>query len=109
MTITKAELVKILCDKTGFTFQRALKYLEQVLEIMKEALEKGEKVKISGFGSFIVHEKRPRKGRIPKTGEEIMLAGGRVMRFKASHVLRKAVNQGDLSSSQSGESLEDID
>ncbi len=109
MTITKEALVKIICDKTGFTLQEASKYLEQLLEIMKEALEKSEKVKIFGFGNFIVHEKRPRKGRNPKTAEQIMLSRRRVLRFKASPVLRKAVNQGGLSSSESGESLEDAD
>jgi integration host factor subunit alpha len=98
MSMTKAELVKIICEKTGFTVQESAESVEQVFEIMKEAIEKGEKIKISGFGNFVVREKRPRKGRNPKTGEELMISARRVLTFKPSAVLREGTNQGIQSS-----------
>ena len=72
--MTKAELVEIVSEKTAFTRQESAEFVEQVFEIIKETLEKGEKIKISGFGNFVVREKRPRRGRNPKTGEEMTIA-----------------------------------
>ena len=91
--MTKAELVDIICGKTGFTRGESVEFLEQVFAIMKETLGKGEKIKISGLGNFVVREKRPRKGRNPKTGEEITISARRVLTFKPSLVLRKAVRK----------------
>ena len=54
--------------------------------------EHGEKVKISGFGNFVVNQKRPRKGRNPQTGDEITISGRRVLTFKSSQVLKKSMN-----------------
>jgi integration host factor subunit alpha len=102
MSLTKAELIDILCEKTGVTRNQSVEFLERVFAIMKETLENGETVKVSGFGNFIVREKKPRKGRNPKTGLELTIAARRVLTFKPSHVLRKAVNQGASSSSPFG-------
>jgi integration host factor subunit alpha len=55
-------------------------------------LEKGEKVKISGFGNFVVNTKRPRKGRNPQTGDEIIIVGRKVLTFKASQIMKKSLN-----------------
>jgi integration host factor subunit alpha len=93
LAITKAELVSIVSDKCAYSRQESVEIVEQVFEILKETLEKGEKVKISGFGNFVVREKRPRKGRNPQTGEEAIIRGRRVLTFKPSVLLRKAVNQ----------------
>ena len=93
MAMTKAELVSIVSEKCSFSRMEAIEIVEQVFQILKETLEKGEKVKISGFGSFITREKRPRKGRNPKTGEEILISGRRVLTFKASAILRKVLNK----------------
>jgi integration host factor subunit alpha len=68
--------------------------LEQAFEILKETLERGETIKVSGFGNFIVREKRPRKGRNPKTAEEIAITARRVLKFKPSQKLRKLLNRG---------------
>jgi integration host factor subunit alpha len=68
--------------------------VEKVFQILKETLEKGERVKISGFGNFVIREKRPRRGRNPQSGEEMMISGRRILTFKPSAILRKAVNQG---------------
>ncbi len=93
MALTKAELVSIVVENCPFSRKEAFDHVEKVFEIIKATLEKGEKVKISGFGNFIVHEKRPRKGRNPQTGGEMMITERRVLKFKPGHVLRKAVNQ----------------
>jgi integration host factor subunit alpha len=109
MTMTKAGLVEIICEKTAFARQESAEFVEQVFEIIKETLEKGEKIKISGFGNFVVREKRPRRGRNPKTGEEMTIAERRVLTFRPSQALRKLLNQGVLSSSKFAESLESSD
>lgn len=95
MAMTKAELVSIISDKCSFSRQESVQIVDQVFQILKENLEKGEKVKISGFGNFITREKRARKGRNPQTGEELMISGRRVLTFKPSAMLRKVVNQGN--------------
>jgi integration host factor subunit alpha len=66
--------------------------VETVFELIKDKLAQGEKVKISGFGNFVVKEKRSRRGRNPQTGEEISITARRVLTFKSSQVLRKALN-----------------
>jgi integration host factor subunit alpha len=63
-----------------------------VFDLMKESLANGEKIKISGFGNFIVKEKKSRRGRNPQTGAEISISARRVLTFKSSQVLRRALN-----------------
>jgi integration host factor subunit alpha len=74
MAMTKAELVEIVCEKTGFARHESAEFLEKVFAIMKETLEKGEKIKISGFGNFVVREKKPRKG-IPSSHQPQVTLG----------------------------------
>ena len=93
MTMTKADLVKIICGKMAFALKESTEIVDQVFGIMKETLEGGEKIKISGFGNFVVRQKRPRKGRNPQTGGEIVISGRKVVTFKPNNVLRKALNQ----------------
>ncbi len=100
MAITKAELVSIVCDKCSFSRQESFQIVDQVFQILKETLEKGEKIKISGFGNFVTREKPARKGRNPKTGERIMISGRRVLTFKPSVMLRKVVNGRSQSSAK---------
>jgi integration host factor subunit alpha len=78
--------------RVGFSKKDSLNIVENVLEIMKGRLEKGEKVKISGFGNFVVKEKNPRRGRNPQTGEKITIKGRRILSFKPSNVLRRLLN-----------------
>ena len=66
--------------------------MEFVFDIIKSTLEEGEKVKISGFGNFVVREKNSRKGRNPQTGDEIKLGARKVLTFKASQVLKNYLN-----------------
>ncbi len=91
--MTKADLVERVYERVGFSKREAAQAVDAVFELMKEALERGEKVKVSGFGSFVVREKKPRKGRNPQTGEEIEISSRRVLVFRPSPVLRKVLNQ----------------
>ena len=92
MTMTKGDIVERIYEKIGFSKKEANDVVESIFEIIKGRLENGEKVKISGFGNFVVNQKRPRKGRNPQTGEEIIISGRRVLTFKGSQVLRKSMN-----------------
>src|SRR5256886_13892183 len=102
MTMTKADIVERIYEKVGFSKKEATEVVESIFEMVKRRLERGEKVKISGFGNFVVNEKRPRKGRNPQTGEEIVISGRRVLTFKASQVLKKTMNGGGPPPAASG-------
>ena len=90
--MTKADIVARIYEKVGFSKKDATDVVEATFEIIKACLEKGDKVKLSGFGNFIVNTKRPRKGRNPQTGEEITIVGRKVLTFKASQILKKDLN-----------------
>ncbi|RLB07939.1 MAG: integration host factor subunit alpha [Deltaproteobacteria bacterium] len=90
--MTKADIVESVYEKVGFSKKEAAQMVEMVFEIMKETLERGEKIKISGFGNFVVKEKRARKGRNPQTGQEIEISQRRVLTFKPSQALKKLLN-----------------
>jgi integration host factor subunit alpha len=66
--------------------------VESVFDIMKSCLERGEKLKISGFGNFVVKDKKARRGRNPQTGDAIEISARKVLTFKSSQVLRKTLN-----------------
>lgn len=93
--MTKAEIVEQIYERVGFSKKESADLVEKVFEIIKETLERGEKVKISGFGNFVVREKNARKGRNPQTGEEILLEARRVLTFKPSLVLKNLLNDGE--------------
>ena len=90
--MTKADLVECIYEKVGISKAESAQMVESIFDILKETLETGEKIKISGFGSFTVNQKRPRKGRNPQTGEGIMISARRVLTFKPSPVLKKSLN-----------------
>jgi len=71
---------------------RAGETIETVFDTIKETLEHGEKIKISGFGNFVVREKNSRIGRNPQTGQEITISARRVLTFKPSQVLKNSLN-----------------
>ncbi len=93
MTMTKSDIVERVHSRIGFSKKDASEVVESVFEVIKLRLERGEKVKISGFGNFVVNEKRPRKGRNPQTGGDIVISGRRVLTFKASQVLKRDMNR----------------
>jgi integration host factor subunit alpha len=89
--MTKADLIDAIYEKVGFSKKESARIVEMVFDIMKDCLERGEKIKISGFGNFVVRGKRSRIGRNPQTGEEIEISARRVLTFKPSQVLRAAL------------------
>ncbi len=93
MTTTKADIVERIHERVGFSKKEASEVVDSVFEVIKQHLERGEKVKVSGFGNFVVHEKQPRRGRNPQTGETITIRGRRVLGFKASPMLKKSMNR----------------
>ena len=93
--MTKADLVDAIYQRVGFSKKESAKIVEQVFDIIKETLETGENIKISGFGNFVVRDKRARVGRNPQTGEEIEISARRVLTFKPSQVLRNALKEHD--------------
>jgi integration host factor subunit alpha len=97
--MTKADIISRIYEKIGFSKKDATDVVESTFDIIKVCLEKGEKVKISGFGNFVVNTKRPRKGRNPQTGDEIIIVGRKVLTFKASQILKKSLNSMAPSSS----------
>lgn len=92
-TMTKADIVETIYEKIGFSKKESADIVEMVFDTIKETLEKGEKIKISGFGNFVVRSKRPRIGRNPQTGEEIEISARRVLTFRPSQVLKTALNK----------------
>ncbi|HNY72223.1 MAG: integration host factor subunit alpha [Syntrophobacterales bacterium] len=90
--MTKIDIIQDVYEKLGFSKKDSARIVESVFEIMKECLGRGEKIKISGFGNFVVKEKKSRRGRNPQTGKEIEISARRVLTFKSSQVLRKALN-----------------
>jgi len=91
--MTKADIVDTVYEKVGgFSKKEAADIVETVFETAKKTLEKGEKIKISGFENFVVRDKRARSGRNPQTGQEITISARRVLTFKPSLVLNKALN-----------------
>ncbi|MEN9811181.1 MAG: hypothetical protein RLZZ488_2748 [Pseudomonadota bacterium] len=100
MTLTKDRLVEIIRQRTQFSSQEAKKLVELMLETMKNKLEQGEEVKISGFGKWTVKSKQSRPGRNPHTGERIEISARRVVTFHPSEKLRDAVKNADLDDSK---------
>ena len=91
--MTKSEIVEAIHQRVGFTKKRSSEIVAMILDEMKEALERGEKVKISGFGNFEIRRKDPRKGRNPQTGDEIVISERQVLTFKPSQVLKDRLNR----------------
>lgn len=91
MTMTKAELADLLFEKVGLNKREAKDMVEAFFEEVRNALEKGDSVKLSGFGNFQLRDKPQRPGRNPKTGEEIPITARRVVTFHASHKLKETV------------------
>lgn len=90
--MTKADIIEAIYQKVGYSKKDAADLVELIFNLIKETLSKGEKIKISGFGNFVVRDKRSRTGRNPQTGEAIQISARRVLTFKPSQVLRADVN-----------------
>jgi integration host factor subunit alpha len=93
-TLTKAELAEMLFDHVGLNKREAKDMVEAFFEVIRDALESGDSVKLSGFGNFQLRDKPQRPGRNPKTGEAIPIAARRVVTFHASQKLKALVETG---------------
>jgi len=93
MTLTKAQIIEEVSIRNGLTKKKSTETVEAFLEIMKNTLESGEDVLITGFGKFCVKHKAERRGRNPATGEDLMLAFRKVVTFKCSGKLRERLNK----------------
>lgn len=94
-TMTKAELAEVLFDRLGLNKREAKDMVDGFFDEIRAALERGEAVKLSGFGNFQLRDKPQRPGRNPKTGEEIAITARRVVTFHASQKLKAAVSDSD--------------
>ncbi|MEA5113880.1 MAG: integration host factor subunit alpha [Geobacteraceae bacterium] len=90
--MTKSDMVEKIYEKIGFSKKESAELVEMVFDIIKTTLESGEKIKIAGFGNFVVKEKADRRGRNPQTGEEIVISARKILTFKPSQVLKASIN-----------------
>ena len=90
-TLTRAEIADALNRKLGLSRAESLGLVESILDKMSDALERGENVKISGFGTFLLRDKTERIGRNPKTGVEVPIPPRRVLTFRASQLLKERI------------------
>jgi integration host factor subunit alpha len=101
--MTKAEIVQALYSRVGgFSKKESADIVDLVFEMMKETLGRGEKIKISGFGNFVLRDKRQRPGRNPQTGDPIKISERRVLTFKASQILKQALNAKEKEKERNG-------
>lgn len=89
--MTKADLINAIAQKTEITKKDVSKILDAFIETVREALEKGDKVILTGFGNFFVYERKERKGRNPKTGKEIKIPAKKIPKFTPGKMLRESV------------------
>ncbi len=90
--MTKADLVEKVYLQTGFSKKESAAIVEMVFDLIKDTLEQEEKIKIAGFGNFVVKRKASRRGRNPQTGGEIEITARKILTFKPSQVLKAAIN-----------------
>ncbi len=91
-TVTRAQLSETIYQEVGLSRNESAELVELVIAEISGALERGEMVKISSFGSFAVRQKGQRVGRNPKTGQEVPISPRRVLVFRASHALKDQIN-----------------
>ncbi len=92
LTITKADIVEQVYGKIGFSKKEATDFVEMFFSLMKDSLCNKEDVKISGFGNFVVNQKKERMGRNPQTGEKMSIKARKVISFKPSQVFKNNLN-----------------
>ncbi len=93
-TLTRAELAESITRSVGLSRADSLRMVESMLDEMTDALERGEQVKLTGFGTFTLRDKRERIGRNPKTGVEVPITPRRVLGFRASQFVRERIARG---------------
>ena len=93
-TLTRADLAETINRRMGFSRAESLELVESIIDKMCDAMSEGANVKISGFGSFVLRDKKERVGRNPKTGVEVPITPRRVMTFRASQKLKDRIVKG---------------
>jgi integration host factor subunit alpha len=102
-TVTRAQLSEAVYQEVGLSRNESAELVESVIGEISGALERGEMVKISSFGSFAVRQKGQRIGRNPKTGQEVPISPRRVLVFRASHALKTQINSSLAEASERGQ------
>ena len=95
--MTKIDIVDKIYEKVGFPKNEAAKIVETIFDIIKETLQREDKMVISGFGNFLIRIKKARRGRNPQTGDHLEIAPRRVLTFKSSPVLKAGLNRPESS------------
>lgn len=95
-TMTKADIVEKVYERIGFSKKEASELVELCFDSLKDVLKRGDKVKISGFGNFLIRQKKSRVGRNPQTGQQIEISARRVLNFRPSQVLKAMLNGEDI-------------
>lgn len=90
--MTKADIVERVSERCGISKKDSIEMVESVFNTLKDTLENGEDIKISGFGKFEVKSKHARKGRNPQTGDAITIEARKILTFKPSTILKNTIN-----------------
>jgi len=96
VALTKEKIINSIYHQVGLSKSQSRAVVERLFELIKQTLESGEDILISGFGKFVVKEKAARRGRNPQTTEDLQLRARRVVVFKTSGVLRDKINKGSI-------------
>jgi len=107
--LTKADIALQLTEKLGLNNREAKELVESFFEEIREALEKGDDVKLSGFGNFVLRDKAARPGRNPKTGEDKIISARRVVTFRSGQKLRTRIDQLSAQGPISADNVHGID
>jgi integration host factor subunit alpha len=107
MTLTKADLAKYLDEEIGLTNRESKEIVELYFQYISDSLSKGQQVKISGFGNFILNDKSERPGRNPRTGEEVPVSARRVVTFHSGQKLKARVEK-YTGKEQQGQAVEEV-
>ena len=94
--MTKTDLIEKIVEKIGLSKKDAQEIIEILLDTMKQNFIEGESVKLSGFGTFNIRQKMSRRGRNPKTGEDVEIIPRRVITFRASNQLKSVMEKKDV-------------
>lgn len=94
--MTKVDIVEAIYEKVGFSKKEVAKIVESIFDIIKKHLQEHDKIKISGFGNFVIRNKRARRGRNPQTGDDIEITPRRILTFKPSQVLKASLNRKEI-------------
>lgn len=92
MALTKEKIIANVFDEVGLSKNQSRQVVEDMLDLVKSTLSKGESLLVSGFGKFVVKQKRSRRGRNPQTKADLLLRARKVVVFKTSGVLRRRIN-----------------